>query len=124
MSDLHVHFSPLPPARRDTRFAGSAKLVMLELDLLYGIRSQAIVDGDNARYEEYSQRIQTCLAEYAFDVAYHTLTQVPELHKLFPRAKSWDEVMPFVMDMPASPQESEQPISLCHTENPPNTLAL
>lgn len=58
---------------RDTHFQGFAKLLMPELDSLFILLYQAYAMGDMAKRDEYSQRIQTLLAERGYDLVSHSL---------------------------------------------------
>ena len=59
-------------SERDNHFAGFAKLQMPELDSLFILLYQAYARGDTAKRDEYSQRIQTFLAQCAYDLVLHS----------------------------------------------------
>lgn len=57
--------------KRDTHFQGFAKAIMPELDSLFTLLYRAYAQGDTAKRDTYSQRIETLLARRAYDLAVH-----------------------------------------------------
>lgn len=64
---------------RSTHFQGYAKLLLPELDSLFILLYQAYATGEMAKRDEYSQRIQTLLAERGYDLVRHALDTCPDI---------------------------------------------
>jgi hypothetical protein len=77
---------------RDTHFLGFARLQMPELDSLFASLYQAYATGNHDKRDEYSQRIQTRLAQSAYDLAQYVRNDL--------YSRSYEIDFPSVNDIP------------------------
>jgi len=86
--DIPIYTDEPMSTERDTHFLGFARLQMPELDSLFALLYQAYATGDQVKRDEYSQRIETLLAQRAYDLASFavyksmrgcSLTQIPDI---------------------------------------------